>query len=163
MTISEDKVMCGFEGLEIFVWLEKSAGRKGYSNSDEKNETCGCYVYHFRLTTHVTQLRDLSQLQWSRLSLTFTAMSALDLTAYQEARAALIHEDRYLRRDMHIKHSDAEKKADQIIRDIRTEEASTIWMQEHESILHPFPGMEFLTGASWIIAYTALRAHISFL
>jgi hypothetical protein len=46
MTISEDKVMCGFEGLEIFVWLEKSAGRKGYSNSDEKNETCGCYAYH---------------------------------------------------------------------------------------------------------------------
>lgn len=122
-----------------------------------------CLPFQTDYYTHVTQLRDLSQLQWSRLSLTFTAMSTLDLTAYQEARTALIREDRYLRRDMHIKHSDAEEKADQIIRDIRTEEASTIWMQEHDSILHPFPGMEFLTGASWIIAYTALRAHISFL
>ena len=70
------------------------------------------------------------------------------LATYQEERAALIWEDRCLRRDTLVKHSDAEVKADQIIRDIRTAEASTIWMQEHESILHPFPGMEFLTGPS---------------
>lgn len=70
------------------------------------------------------------------------------LANYQEARAALIQEDRCLRRDTLVQHSDAEMKADQIIRDIRTSEASTIWMQQHESILHPFPGMEFLTGMS---------------
>jgi adenosine deaminase CECR1 len=87
-------------------------------------------------------------------------MSTLDLAAYQEARAALIKEDRYLRRDLHIKRSDAEVRADQIIRDIRAEEASTIWMQEHESVLHPFPGMEFLTGASFLIAYTALTPFL---
>jgi adenosine deaminase CECR1 len=73
-------------------------------------------------------------------------MSIPEFSAYQEARAALIHEDRYLRRDTQIIHSDAELKADQMIRDIRTAEASTIWKQEYDSILHPFPGMEFLTG-----------------
>lgn len=78
-------------------------------------------------------------------------MSTLDLAAYQEERAALIHEDRCLRRDTQMKHSDAEVKADQIIRDIRKAEASTIWMQEHESIPHPFPGMEFLTGRNIIV------------
>lgn len=88
-------------------------------------------------------------------------MSTPEVSAYQEARAALIHEDRYLRRDGHIKHSDAEVKADQIIRDIRTAEASTIWMQEHESIPHLFPGMEFLTGLSPFSLVSHFRAHHS--
>jgi adenosine deaminase CECR1 len=90
-------------------------------------------------------------------------MSTPELAAYKEARAALIHEDRYLRRDTQIKHSDAEVKADQIIRDIRTAEASTIWMQEHESIPHPFPGMEFLTGPSFLFIKIAPGAKIDIL
>jgi adenosine deaminase CECR1 len=94
--------------------------------------------------------------------LPFSSMSTPELAAYQEARAALIHEDRYLRRDGHIKRSDVEVKADQIIRDIRTAEASTIWMQEHESIPHPFPGMEFLTGMSPFSLVSRFGSHNSF-
>jgi len=78
-------------------------------------------------------------------------MSTPELVAYQEARVALIHEDRCLRRDTQMKHSDAEVKADQIIREIRSMEASTIWMQDHDSIPHPFPGMEFLTGPFFLV------------
>jgi len=38
MTISEDEVVCRFERLEIFVWLEESAGTKGYEDSNEQGE-----------------------------------------------------------------------------------------------------------------------------
>ena len=75
-----------------------------------------------------------------------TFSSAVD---YRTAREALISEDRSLRRDrVHdsSKVSAEEIKADQIVRGIRAAESSTIWRQDHESIMHPFPGMEFLTG-----------------
>jgi adenosine deaminase CECR1 len=87
-------------------------------------------------------------------------MSTPELSAYQEARAALIQEDRCLRRDTLVKYSDVEVKADHIIRDIRTTEASTIWKQEHDSIPHPFPGMEFLTGLSSLIIDIALWVYV---
>ncbi|KAG6837260.1 hypothetical protein H0H93_012265 [Arthromyces matolae] len=75
------------------------------------------------------------------------------------ARAALIHDDRALRRDCK-ELSDAEARADEIVRRIRTSEASTIWTQEHTLIPHPFPGMEFLTGRD-IIMKTKLFAILS--
>lgn len=39
-----------------------------------------------------------------------------------------------------------EIEADKIIRELRAAEAISVWDAEHETIEHPFPGMEFLTG-----------------
>ena len=75
-----------------------------------------------------------------------TFSSAAD---YRTAREVFINEDRSLRRDRahdSSKFTAAEIKADQIVRGIRAAESSTIWRQDHESVVHPFPGMEFLTG-----------------
>ena len=67
---------------------------------------------------------------------------------YAAQRALLIDEDRSLRREFLRTdlYSDKEKEADKILRTIRASEAATIWNEEHPSIPHPFPGMEFLTG-----------------
>ncbi len=67
---------------------------------------------------------------------------------YLKSRDALITEDRSLRRDHQAAsiRSSLEIKADEIVRKIRAEEASTIWKEDHPEIPHPFPGMEFLTG-----------------
>ena len=67
---------------------------------------------------------------------------------YETLRTSLIDEDRSLRREFLRTHlySDKEKEADKILRAIRASEAATIWNEEHPSIPHPFPGMEFLTG-----------------
>jgi hypothetical protein len=72
----------------------------------------------------------------------------LDLSDYQMRRASLIDEDRSLRREFLSSHlrSAKEIEADKIIRKIRALEAETVWKQDHPSIPHPFPGMEFLTG-----------------
>ncbi|KAF8635817.1 hypothetical protein AX15_000017 [Amanita polypyramis BW_CC] len=80
-------------------------------------------------------------------------MSPSEIEAYREKRTALINEDRSLRRDNVWKsqRSSAEIKADELVRNLRVYEASTIWKEESESIPHPFPGMEFLTGRSIII------------
>ncbi|KAG6909610.1 hypothetical protein DXG01_016392 [Tephrocybe rancida] len=78
---------------------------------------------------------------------------------YRIARTALIKDDRSLRRDRQ-EHVDAEVRADQIVRDIRAAEASTIWAQEHEAIPHLFPGMEFLTGRE-VIMKTKLFSLLS--
>jgi hypothetical protein len=72
-----------------------------------------------------------------------------DLAKYQAERADLIIRDRSLRGDhVHISRSmsEVEVKADKIVREIRAEEASSVWNAEYPSIPHPFPGMEFLTG-----------------
>ncbi|KAF9469287.1 hypothetical protein BDZ94DRAFT_1303779 [Collybia nuda] len=74
-----------------------------------------------------------------------------DLAEYQERRATLIRDDRSYRRDIQAPLSPAEIKAEKIVRDIRALEASTIWKQEHASVPHPFPGMEFLTGRNLIL------------
>ncbi|KAF5380946.1 hypothetical protein D9615_004143 [Tricholomella constricta] len=74
-----------------------------------------------------------------------------DLEVHRQARATLIDEDRSLRRDRLERASDAEVKADHLVREIRAAEAATIWQQEHPSIPHPFPGMEFLTGREIIV------------
>lgn len=78
-------------------------------------------------------------------------MSALE--NYEAERVALIAHDRSLR--IGFNQGDnltvVEAKADWIIRDIRAKEASSIWGAEYESIPHPFPGMEFLTGKRIIL------------
>jgi hypothetical protein len=72
----------------------------------------------------------------------------LDLSDYQMRRASLIDEDRSLRREFLFSHlrSAKEIEADQIVRKIRALEAETVWKQDHPSVPHAFPGMEFLTG-----------------
>ena len=67
---------------------------------------------------------------------------------YETLRTSLIDEDRSLRREFLRTdlYSDKEKEADKVLRAIRASEAATIWNEEHPSIPHPFPGMEFLTG-----------------
>lgn len=58
MTISKDEVICGFERLEVFVWLEESAGGKSNSNSDEQSQTSRCYFYHRRRVWKLDETRD---------------------------------------------------------------------------------------------------------
>jgi adenosine deaminase CECR1 len=75
-----------------------------------------------------------------------TTMQA-NLELYQAERIDLIQKDRALRIDYaRTNLTSSEAKADQIVRSIRAAEASSIWSVEHDSIPHPFPGMEFLTG-----------------
>jgi adenosine deaminase CECR1 len=76
-----------------------------------------------------------------------------DIDVYLTNRAQLIQEDRALRVDRVKLDSltDAESKADSIIRGIRQEEAISVWAAEHPEIPHPFPGMEFLTARSLIM------------
>ncbi|KAG5654130.1 hypothetical protein H0H81_007182 [Sphagnurus paluster] len=77
-------------------------------------------------------------------------MASIELKAYNQVRAELIDNDRALRRDR-LERTSTETHADQLVRKIRAEEASTIWQQPHASIPHPFPGMEFLTGKEIIV------------
>jgi adenosine deaminase CECR1 len=76
--------------------------------------------------------------------------------AYMSSRADLLAKERSRRRDFAYKAnlSSAEEQADVVIRQIRQEEADTIWSANHEDIPHVFPGMEFLTGALGLIAVT---------
>jgi len=70
-----------------------------------------------------------------------------DIQDYLSRRAALIQEDRSLRRENKLLQSLTEKEAaaDKIVRRIRAEEAASVWGVEHDDIPHLFPGMEFLT------------------
>ncbi|EDR14394.1 uncharacterized protein LACBIDRAFT_306187 [Laccaria bicolor S238N-H82] len=79
--------------------------------------------------------------------------STTALSGYRDKRAALILRDRSLRREnLRVKALTLnEIKADEILRRIRADEEATIWKEEHPSIPHPFPGMEFLTGKSIIV------------
>ena len=72
----------------------------------------------------------------------------LSTTDYEAQRASLIDEDRSLRREFLRTDlcSEKEREADKVLRAIRASETATIWNEEHPSIPHPFPGMEFLTG-----------------
>ena len=70
-----------------------------------------------------------------------------DIQDYFSRRAALIQEDKSLRRENNSLQSltKNELAADKIVRDIRAEEAVSIWGVEHDEFPHLFPGMEFLT------------------
>ena len=70
---------------------------------------------------------------------------------YLAQRERLIAEDRQLRVDAlaSVQATDAEKKADEIVRKLRAEENETVWGPNAPPIpgsLHLFPGMGFLTG-----------------
>lgn len=73
-------------------------------------------------------------------------MTSLD--KYHRERAQLIADDRAFRIDAvnGDRFSDTARRADEIVRRIRKEEAKSIWAVEHDEVPHPFPGMEFLTG-----------------
>ncbi|CAA7271498.1 unnamed protein product [Cyclocybe aegerita] len=79
--------------------------------------------------------------------------SLIALAQYKSQRAALIAEDRSHRREFRRTNlrSEQEIEADSIVRRIRAAEAETIWKEDHSSIPHPFPGMEFLTGKAIIM------------
>jgi adenosine deaminase CECR1 len=71
----------------------------------------------------------------------------MSLEVYLEERNALIREDRAMRLDSSRDHlTPSEIKADQVVRKIRAAEAKSIWGADYDSVPHPFPGMEFLTG-----------------
>jgi len=72
----------------------------------------------------------------------------LSTVDYEAQKALLIDQDRSLRREILRTElcSDKEREADKILRAIRASETAGIWNEEHPSIPHPFPGMEFLTG-----------------
>ncbi|OBZ69171.1 Adenosine deaminase CECR1-A [Grifola frondosa] len=82
------------------------------------------------------------------------------MESYLQKRHQLIREDRGRRVDaIHGKKlSDAEQRADRIVRDIRAAEAISVWGPESQAasgaenaLLHVFPGMEFLTARETIL------------
>ncbi|EKM82478.1 hypothetical protein AGABI1DRAFT_68123, partial [Agaricus bisporus var. burnettii JB137-S8] len=75
-------------------------------------------------------------------------MASTSIKEYMKQRNELIHEDRKLRRDYYTTRprSTLENEAEKIIYQLRREEAESIWQEDHPDVLHPFPGMEFLTG-----------------
>ncbi|GJJ12129.1 hypothetical protein Clacol_006370 [Clathrus columnatus] len=82
-------------------------------------------------------------------------MSYEDL--YWSARHELITKDRSLQRDYtsYQNLQSSAKKAEEIIRQLRHHELSTVWTGTHEEIPHLFPGMEFLTVKVWRRSFTA--------
>ena len=70
-----------------------------------------------------------------------------DIQDYFSRRAALIQEDRSLRRENALLRSLTENEsiADEKVRRIRAEEEVSVWGIEHDKIPQLFPGMEFLT------------------
>ena len=72
---------------------------------------------------------------------------AAEIQHYFSRRAALIHEDRSLRRENVLLRSLTEKEsiADEKVRRIRAEEEESVWGIEHDEFPHIFPGMAFLT------------------
>jgi adenosine deaminase CECR1 len=71
---------------------------------------------------------------------------ATDIQHYLSRRAALIQEDRSLRRENVLLRSLTEKEsiADEKVRRIRAEEEVSVWGIENDEFPHTFPGMEFL-------------------
>ncbi|KAF8891211.1 hypothetical protein BD779DRAFT_1513855 [Infundibulicybe gibba] len=95
----------------------------------------------------------LQKIRQTRENITLVVNADMpSLLEYQSLRSNLIQEDRSLRREFSRIRSrtELEVHADAIVRKIRAEEANSIWTVESESVQHPFPGMEFLTGRSII-------------
>lgn len=81
-------------------------------------------------------------------------MSKTDVAEYQARRTALINEDRALRPDhATTDRSTVELQADKLVRELRAEEALSVWGAEHEDVQHAFPGMEFLTGEYQLVRF----------
>ncbi|KAN0140794.1 hypothetical protein V8E53_001238 [Lactarius tabidus] len=85
-----------------------------------------------------------------------------DVQDYFSRRAALIQEDKHLRRENNLLQSLTENElaADKLVRRIRAEEAASIWGVEHDEPPHLFPGMEFLISKR-IIEQTRIFKIIS--
>lgn len=75
-------------------------------------------------------------------------MAKPETDAFLSARENLIAEDRALRLDNALlkNATEEEVRAEQIIREIRAEEARNVWSMEHEDVPNTFPGMAFLSG-----------------
>ncbi|OJA17830.1 hypothetical protein AZE42_03322 [Rhizopogon vesiculosus] len=87
-------------------------------------------------------------------------MSSQVLADYLQRREKLIAEDRALRVDrIRANHTAAELKADEVVRNIRTREAVSVWGVEGGDVPHPYPGMEFL-NAKDIILKTDLYSKV---
>lgn len=86
----------------------------------------------------------------SQVSGTGDSNSREPMGDYFTRRAALIQEDKHLRRENNLLQSltKNELAADKIIRHIRAEEAASVWGAENTEFPLLFPGMEFLTGTS---------------
>ncbi len=71
----------------------------------------------------------------------------VDTQDYFASRAALIQEDKSLRRENNLLQTltKNELEADKIVRLIRAEEEASIWSVEHDNLPPLFPGMAFLT------------------
>ena len=69
-----------------------------------------------------------------------------DIQNYFSKRAALIQEDKHLRRENNLLQSLTENElaADKMVRSIRAEESASIWGVEHGEFPLLFPGMGFL-------------------
>ena len=80
-------------------------------------------------------------------------MSPTDISTYLADRDNLIKQDRALRVDAAKLEnlSKIEAEAERIVRELRAEEAVSVWGAEHEDIECTFPGMEFLTSKSVIV------------
>lgn len=92
---------------------------------------------------------------YKRFTILETETDMTPLEEHTQKRVALIEADRALRVDSARVSRPLEDHADELVRRIRTEEATTVWGVEHEGVPHPFPGMEFLTGKD-IISRTRL-------
>jgi adenosine deaminase CECR1 len=70
------------------------------------------------------------------------------MEAHIQKRKQLIAKDRSLRVDARVSFGDDDirKRAEEIVRRVEDAEKTKIWDQDHEGIMHVFPGMEFLTG-----------------
>ncbi len=68
--------------------------------------------------------------------------------SYLAARAALISEERAIRRDFRQleKAAEDELRADQIVRAIKLEEVKSIWAVDYPDTPNVFPGMAYLSG-----------------
>lgn len=79
-----------------------------------------------------------------------------DYDEYLAARTKLIAEERSIRCDTtYLKNASKEElQAEQIIREIRAEEAESIWSVDHEGITNTFPGMQFLSGEYTQVNFT---------
>ena len=72
----------------------------------------------------------------------------LAVETYHKSRAALIAEDRSLRDDHNparlatLGPPESLKKAEDVIRKIRQDEALSVWAQESEEVPHIFPGSQ---------------------
>lgn len=90
-----------------------------------------------------------------------TSLQDYSYESYWAARTHLIDDERSLRRDRARLRSasEHERRADEIVRAIKQEEADSIWSIEHENVPNTFPGMAFLSG--YIFSFWLLMRRVN--